>query len=1045
MKKITFLCIAVFCFAFCWQVNAQFTESFDTEIPASWTITDVDGGNTWAYSTAQSYAGGGSARITYDSNAHEDYLISPQFTVTAGVSDRISFWAASYLSYFESFDVLLSTSGTAPSDFTVVLGNEIASTNAPEFEQFSYDLSAHDGTPIYIAIRATGTDQFYLYIDEFVNDAAPSCTAAEVASADPVEDCDNSQFDIVVEFTTVGDATGVSDGTNTYPIVGTTATLDGDYAFGTDVDLTVVHSDSACDFDLDSTTFDACPPDNDDCSGAVELTVDTDLSCSNSVAGTTVGATESLPGCVGTANDDVWYYFEAIGDAHTITINNTGGSSDIVTEVFDACGGTSLICQDTPNSPIELTGLTPNSMYYFRIYTWSSTATTRSDFEVCVGTPPAPPSNIDCANATPIACGQTINASSNGSTGTQEDSGCSIGDNGIWFTFTGTGGDMTVESTASFDHEVAITSGACGSLVNIICDDGSVGTETHTFASVLNETYYVYIAHYASGNTTTGTIDVTLTCAVVPTCTAAEVASADPVEDCDNSQFDIVVEFTTVGDATGVSDGTNTYPIVGTTATLDGDYAFGTDVTLTVVHSDNACDFDLDDPVTFSACPPDNNDCAGALPLACGVTVTGTTEGATASGLDTTCGSFASTDGLDLFYTFNADGLSSYTVSLDQPTGSSGLDGVVFVYSGVCGSLVYVDCSDSGNPEEVVLDAPAAGTYTVRIFDYSGTAEFTLDLTCTAPPACTAAEFASAVPVEDCDNSQFDIVVEFTTVGDATGVSDGINTYPIVGTTATVDGDYAFGTDVNLSVVHSDSACDFDLDTVSFLACAPDNDDIPGAIKLMTGSTMCQSPVEATNVGATDSIENINTVSASCSSSNPEGDVWFEIQIPSTGEITVETSSSGGITDTVMAIYSGESGSLVEVACDDDGGDGLFSSITLTGLTPGEQFYVRVWEWNNDSFGTFNICAWSPTTLGVEGNVFETFTYYPNPVSSVLTLKAQDNISNVTVHNMLGQEVLRTVPNTVNSELDMSGLQTGAYFVKVTIGNSTKTVRIIKE
>src|SRR5690606_129412 len=129
-----------------------------------------------------------------------------------------------------------------------------------------------------------------------------------------------------------------------------------------------------------------------------------------------------------------------------------------------------------------------------------------------------PPSNIDCANATPMVCGDTISATSVGSTGNQEGSGCSIGDNGIWFTFTGTGGDMTVESTASFDHEMAITSGACGSLVNIVCDDGSIGTETHTFTSSPGETYYVYIAHYASGSTTTGTIDVTLTCAAIPTC-----------------------------------------------------------------------------------------------------------------------------------------------------------------------------------------------------------------------------------------------------------------------------------------------------------------------------------------------------------------------------------------------------------------------------------------------------------------------------------------------------------------------------------------------
>ncbi|MGB1309164.1 MAG: T9SS type A sorting domain-containing protein [Oceanihabitans sp.] len=72
------------------------------------------------------------------------------------------------------------------------------------------------------------------------------------------------------------------------------------------------------------------------------------------------------------------------------------------------------------------------------------------------------------------------------------------------------------------------------------------------------------------------------------------------------------------------------------------------------------------------------------------------------------------------------------------------------------------------------------------------------------------------------------------------------------------------------------------------------------------------------------------------------------------------------------------------------------------------------------------------------------FTYYPNPVNNALSLKAQKDIENVSVYNMLGQEVLRTAPNAVNTEVNMSALQSGAYFVKVTIGNATETVRIIK-
>lgn len=84
-------------------------------------------------------------------------------------------------------------------------------------------------------------------------------------------------------------------------------------------------------------------------------------------------------------------------------------------------------------------------------------------------------------------------------------------------------------------------------------------------------------------------------------------------------------------------------------------------------------------------------------------------------------------------------------------------------------------------------------------------------------------------------------------------------------------------------------------------------------------------------------------------------------------------------------------------------------------------------------------------TLTVETqNQISDFQYYPNPVTNNLTLRAQNNIQTIAVYNMLGQEVLRTAPNAVDSTVDMSALNSGAYFVRVTIDNISETIRIIK-
>ena len=73
------------------------------------------------------------------------------------------------------------------------------------------------------------------------------------------------------------------------------------------------------------------------------------------------------------------------------------------------------------------------------------------------------------------------------------------------------------------------------------------------------------------------------------------------------------------------------------------------------------------------------------------------------------------------------------------------------------------------------------------------------------------------------------------------------------------------------------------------------------------------------------------------------------------------------------------------------------------------------------------------------------FTYYPNPVKDVLNLSYTKNISNVTVFNLLGQQIATKVVNANQSKIDMSNLAAGTYLVKVAADNQVKTIKVIKE
>ena len=161
-----------------------------------------------------------------------------------------------------------------------------------------------------------------------------------------------------------------------------------------------------------TTTFNICigspppPPPNDECVNAIPLTVNPDLLCGVVTPGYTQSATNSgIAACIGSgADDDVWFSFVATNTSHKFDILNvTGTSTDMVHEIFSGnCGGLfSIACSD-PNSS-QWGGFTIGQTYYVRVYTYGSgVGTYATSFNVCVGTPPPPPSNDEPCGATPL-------------------------------------------------------------------------------------------------------------------------------------------------------------------------------------------------------------------------------------------------------------------------------------------------------------------------------------------------------------------------------------------------------------------------------------------------------------------------------------------------------------------------------------------------------------------------------------------------------------------------------------------------------------------
>lgn len=83
-------------------------------------------------------------------------------------------------------------------------------------------------------------------------------------------------------------------------------------------------------------------------------------------------------------------------------------------------------------------------------------------------------------------------------------------------------------------------------------------------------------------------------------------------------------------------------------------------------------------------------------------------------------------------------------------------------------------------------------------------------------------------------------------------------------------------------------------------------------------------------------------------------------------------------------------------------------------------------------------------SLGNDDFSATNFSVYPNPVQNELTINSTEVVDNVQVYDVLGKLVLNITPNAVSPKVNMGGLTSGAYFVKVSINGASKTVKVIK-
>ena len=234
--------------------------------------------------------------------------------------------------------------------------------------------------------------------------------------------------------------------------------------------------------------------------------------------------------------------------------------------------------------------------------------------------------------------------------------------------------------------------------------------------------------------------------------------------------------------------------------------------------------------------------------------------------------------------------------------------------------------------------------------------------------------------------------------------------------------------DVNFSTTNwteKDTTANYSTD------CAPANDDCSKAIPLNFGQ---QTPGDVNSGTANNN--------PSCASGTVLADVWFSVTVPDTGEFSIEGTGFGG--NLKFAIYT-SCQSAAPIACG--------SSISLTNLTVGETFYLKVWlEGSNKSqnlnTGSFTLTASESSVLSVDNSQIleKNFTIFPNPVLDNISIKSENNeqIDDVEIYNLLGKKVFKKSVDDVKSTIDLGQLAKGMYLIKIFSDDIIITKKIIK-
>lgn len=227
------------------------------------------------------------------------------------------------------------------------------------------------------------------------------------------------------------------------------------------------------------------------------------------------------------------------------------------------------------------------------------------------------------------------------------------------------------------------------------------------------------------------------------------------------------------------------------------------------------------------------------------------------------------------------------------------------------------------------------------------------------------------------------------------------------------------------------------------------NDECTSA-QVLQSSTTCNY-VSGTLAGA--SANTLAKPSCDAFGSPAREDVFYYFFATQTEhDIVVHPTGTGAdAVDAVIALYSGANcTSLTEVACTGGtgGSGGVTKTLNLTGLTPGQKYWVRIYDYGtiDPLYPGFEICLTEDVQTFFESTEAKSaIRVFPNPVADFLSIESANNINGIFVKNLLGQYVYEDKESDGKKLVDMRRFKPGIYFLEVQAGAYILKTKVVKQ